>query len=888
MGQVYRATDTTLNRPVAIKILPDGFAADAERLARFEREAKTLASLNHPHIATIYTVEKSSGVHALIMELVEGDDLSQRIAHGPMPLGEALPIAKQIADALEAAHERGIVHRDLKPANIKVRPDGVVKVLDFGLAKALEPSPGSSIEATTLPTMAAQATHAGLVLGTPAYMPPEQAQGKSVDKVADVWAFGAVVYEMVTGRRAFAGSDASTTLARVIEREPDWTALPAATPPAIRRLLRRCLEKDRRRRLRDIGEARIAIEDALANHSDGEAPDRVVTRATQQRWLAVGGLMLVAGAAIALVAGRAMTDRSVPTRSQLAQFTIVPPPSQYVAINGLDSDLAIAPDGAFFVYVGGAARELMVRPLDRLEARPLDATRGARMPSISRDSRWVAFFAGEVNEVKKAPIGGGPAVALCRYEQGPRGATWISDDTLVFATSDPATGLLSVSSAGGEPRVLTRPDVKQGERDHLFPSTLPGGDAVLFTVLRDKGIENASVALLNLKTGERTALITGGSHAQYVEASPGAAQAGYIVYSASGTLRAVAFDPVTRQVRGDAVPVVERVMTMGSGAAEFAISRQGTLVYVPGGGQVGTGRSLVWLTRQGQEEPIKAPARAYTHPRLAPDDTRVALDVFDQEQDIWIWDLVRESMTRFTLDPGLDIYPTWTSDSRRLIFSSTRSGASNVYWQSADGTGTIEPLTSASEIQNPLSVTPDGAHLVVSVRTKTGSDLYQLRLDGSNHSHTPLVSTTFEEINGEISADGRWLAYQSNESGRNEVYVRPFPDVDAGRWQVSTSGGSQPLWARDGGELFFLDAGSNLMRVAVPKGSSFTPGPPAQILGTLAARFFTAGPGRTYDVSRDGQRFLMIRTGAAAEQASANIVVAMNWIEELNRLVPTR
>jgi len=397
--------------------------------------------------------------------------------------------------------------------------------------------------------------------------------------------------------------------------------------------------------------------------------------------------------------------------------------------------------------------------------------------------------------------------------------------------------------------------------------------------------------MVNLESGERTTLISGGTHGQYVEAASGADRLGYIVYAADGTLRAVRFDPVRRQVLGDPVTVVEPVMTMGSGAAQFTISEQGTLVYVTGSGEIGTSRSLVWLTRQGREEPLKVPTRAYTHPRLSPDGTRIALDVFDQEQDIWIWDVRRESLTRFTFDPGLDIYPTWTPDSRRIIFSSRRGGQPNLYWQTSDGAGKVDALTSAEIVQNPFAVTPDGTRVALSQRNATtGADLTLLSLDRPGQAPAPMVNSAFEDLNAEFSADGRWVAYQSNESGRNEVYVRPFPDVDSGRWQISTNGGSQPLWARTGKELFFLDGSNHLMAVVVTTAPSFSAGTPTTILDSLDSRYFTAGPGRTYDVSLDGQQFLWIRTSGRADQAStataANIVVAVNWVEQLKRLAP--
>ncbi len=885
MGKVWRARHRALGREDALKVLPEAFASDADRVARFEREAQVLASLNHPNIAHVYGLEHIDGANALVMELVDGPTLADRLARGAMPIAEVLPIAMQIAEALEAAHERGIVHRDLKPANVKLRSDGVVKVLDFGLAKTAD-AVSPNVDTSAAPTITAPATQLGLVLGTPPYMAPEQAQGKPVDKVADVWAFGVVLYEMLTGRRAFEADDVSTTIARVIEREPNWDALPAHTPLSIRQLLRRCVEKDRRRRLRDIGEARIAIEDHLTRGAVSSSERDVSPRVFRSRrsMVGIGAAMFLAGAIVAIIAAVVWRREPPASGAQAAQFTIVPPLSQSMSINGLDRDLAVSPDGRFVVYVGGVGRQLLVRTIDRLEATPLAGVSSARMPFVSADGRWIGFF--ESSELKKVPIAGGPPVSLTRYEQGPRGAILTSDGTLVFATSDPSTGLLALPQGAAEPRVLTKPETARGERDHLFPAMLPGDRDVLFTVIGDGAIDTAQIALLNLDTGERSTLIRGGTHAQYVEL-PGAASQGYIVYVADGTLRAVRFDPVKRQVLGDPVSVVERVMTMGSGAAQFAVSRQGTLVYVSGSGQIGANRSFVWRTRSGGEEPINAPVRAYTHPRISPDGTRIAVDVFDQEQDIWIWDVRREALTRLTFDPALETYPTWTPDSRRIIFFSTRTGVPNVYWQPADGAGPLEALTRDTSSQFPYSVTPDGTGLIHSQRTtKSGSDLSLLRLDRQGQPVTPLVATTFEELNGEIAPDGHWLAYQSNESGRNEVYVRPFPNVDSGRAQVSTTGGTQPLWSHSGSELFFIDGSNSLMGVTVRTTPAFSASNPHRIFG-LDARYYT-GPGRSYDVSSDGQRFLFIRTTVPNDQAAAstNMVVVLNWFDELKRLLP--
>jgi len=879
MGQVFRATDTTLSRHVAIKILPDAFASDPERLARFEREAKTLASLNHPHIAAIYGFEKSGGTHALVMELVEGEDMSQRIARGAIPLDEALPIARQIAEALEAAHEHGIIHRDLKPANIKVRPDGTVKVLDFGLAKAVDPTAGSSAAAMNSPTLSMHATQAGIILGTAAYMSPEQARGKSVDKRTDIWAFGVVLYEMLTGQRAFTGEEMSDVLAAVLRQDMDWGALPAATPSRLRRLLMRCLERDPRLRLRDIGEVRVEIDRAIAGAGDDTTEPRTTPTAPRGRTLVMGSAAFVAGVAVtALVAWALM--RPLPKTLRPTRFALTPPASQALAVNNTDRNLVLSADGGYLVYVAGPERQLMVRAIDALDAVPMRGVAGVRIPFLSPDGRWVGYFVD--GELRKVAIAGGPPVTLCPTIGAPRGASWGSDDTILFATSDPTAGLLRVAAAGGTPTVVTTPDAARGERDHLFPSVLPNGRAVLFTIASSND-ETAQVAVRDLTTGHTVTLIRGGSHAEYV--APG-----YLVYAVAGTLRAVRFDPETLGVLSDPVPVVEGMTTRTSGAAEFSVSGTGALAYVPGGA-TNDGRSLVWVTRRGHEEPVvAAPTRAYTYPRVSPDGSRVALDIRDQQQDLWIWDLARQTLTRLTDAPAEDQYPVWMPDSRSVIFTSARASVPNLYGQAANTTGTVARLTTNPTPQWPLSISPDGTRLIVrEPGPTTGNDLRVLRLDpaaplGTPGGQTePLLQRPFNEENGELSPDGHWLAYQSNESGRFEIAVRPFPDVDAGHWTISNSGGTSPLWARSGRELFYLDGAGAMTRVPIHTAPTFSAGIPTKVFDT---RYFNGGNGRSYDVSPDGQRFLMIK--ASATEQAPSMVVVLNWLEELKAKLPAK
>jgi eukaryotic-like serine/threonine-protein kinase len=914
MGEVYRAIDTNLGRPVAIKVLPEVFASDADRLARFEREAKTLAALNHPNIAQIYGLEKTGGIRALVLELVEGPTLADRIAQGPITVDEALPIAKQIAEALEAAHEQAIVHRDLKPANIKIRPDGTVKVLDFGLAKALEPMSVAGVDATASPTITSPAmmTGVGVLLGTAAYMSPEQARGKAADKRADIWAFGCVLYEMLTGRRAFEGEDAAQTLAFVMAREPEWTAVPASVPAPLRMLLTLCLEKDRGRRMTDIAVAQFLLSDkAGVSIARAPVPGLAPPFAWRRRlpWAIAG---LVGVPLVATVAWWA--PWRTPPFPQPVRFTIAPPAAQPFNLQGFYRNLAISPDGTRLVYVAGrgdvnevTGSELMVRAIDQLEAVPLRGIATVAFPFISPDGRWVGFFSvvgagsgvgGPGGDLKKISITGGPPQTLCQYHGTARGATWGPDDTIVFATNDPSTGLLSVPAGGGAPKVLTKPDAARGEQDHLFPSLLPGGRAVLFTISVAGGIENGQVAVLDLQTGQQKTLVRGGSDAQYVET-------GHLVYASAGTLRAVRFDPDRLEVLGDPVPVVERMTTLQTGAADFRISRQGTLVYVPGGSiAAGAMRSLVWVTREGREEPINAPPRTYASPRLSPDGTRVALDAFDQDNDIWIWDLGRETLTRLTFDPGADSSPNWAPDGRRIVFGSSRAGSigsvTNLFWQAADGTGTPERLTTSPNTQAPQSFSPDGKRLVLGeANPKTANDLLLLQIDGTPRREPPstsgnaignihpLIQTTFQETAGEVSPDGRWLTYYSNESGRNEVYVRPFPNVDGGRWQISVGGGTRPAWSRNGRELFYLAPGPGvnelMMAVPVQTTPTFSAGNPSKL---FEGPWYIGVEGRTYDVSPDGKRFLLIRDVSAQPSALPTITVVLNWFEELKRLVP--
>lgn len=922
MGEVYRARDTKLNRDVALKVLPEQFALDADRLARFKREAQVLASLNHQNIAAIHGFEEANGIQALVLELVEGPTLADIItgsglrtpgsrrdtaagptpevrrpkpgdaasAKGvPLPLEEALPIARQIADALEAAHEHGIVHRDLKPANIKLRPDGTVKVLDFGLAKAIE-GDANARDVSQSPTLSVAATRHGIILGTAAYMSPEQARGKPVDKRADIWAFGCVLYEILTGKRAFAGDDVPDTLAAILRGEPDWSALPANTPAAIQRLLRRALAKDPRERLPDIAVARFEIGDAIAAPqvqptSAIVAPHAASTpRRRREIFIAGGGVIVGAAIAVALAWNVLLRPTEQPRRT--TRFAIAGSENDQLSYTA-GHFVALSPDGIHLAYVANG--RLYLRALDQLESTPIRETEAgglvghARSPFFSPDGQWLGFW--QQGQLRKVSITGGASVTLSAVAQIPFGASWSPDDTILYGQG--LAGIWRVSGAGGAPEIILKVNAGQSASG---PQLLPGGQVVLFTLGTGTNSDDAQIVAYSLESGEQHVLIRGGTGARYVPT-------GHLVYVNRGTLLAVPFNPTALRVTGGPVPLVEGVMQAtaapfgrsGSGAAQFATALDGSLVYVPRTAQVER-RMLVWVDRQEREDPLLLEPRAYLYPRVSPDGTRVALDVRDQENDIWIWDFARTTLTRLTFSPSLDRSPAWAPDGRHVVFGSDREGQIGLFQRAADGTGTDERLTKMP-FAVPNALTPDGKSLVFLSRdadAKTGDNLGLLSMEGERPSK-PLLRTQFNERNGEISPDGRWMAYQSNESGQDQIFVRPFPDVDAGRWQISTAGGTRPLWSRDGRELFYLTEGGSVMAVAVQLRPTFSAGSPKTLLE--GPYFAGGGPfggnDRTYDVSPDGKRFLMIKSSPAFT-AAPRFIVVQNWFEELRQRVPAR
>ncbi|MEE8390896.1 MAG: protein kinase, partial [Anaerolineae bacterium] len=696
----YRAEDTNLSREVAIKVLPEQFTQDPQRLARFEREAKLLASLNHPNIAAIYGLEETEGVRFLALELVEGKTLAERVAKGPLPVEEALEVCRQIAEGVEAAHEKGVIHRDLKPANVKVTPEGKVKILDFGLAKAFEAeTPVTDISQS--PTLTEEMTRAGVILGTAAYMSPEQAKGEAVDKRADIFAFGCVLYELLTGKRTFDGKTITETLAKILEGEPNWVALPDTTPWRIQELLRRCLTKDVHTRLDSIGNVRTEIKLALQEPAT-QSPTVMVSTVQPPLWRKAIPWSITT--VVIVLAGVGFWTMTRPTPEPLSKFVITPPTTAPVRTGiGVGNELAISPDGRRIVYLATppGVLQLYVRSLDEFSATPIAGTEPASPnPFFSPDGESLAFFT-EDGQLKKVLLIGGTPITLCEVPRGGRTGSW-AEDTIVFSS---AGSLYRVSAAGGEPETLLALDTEKGEIAYRDPNILPGGQALLFTILSSTGNQ---IALLSLETGEQKVLLAG-RQARY-------APTGHLVYSLSeiGTLMAAPFDLATLEVTGDSVPLLQEVRQTTAAQVDYSFSSNGTLVYVPDSTDTSTTRMLVWVDRKGQEEPLAAEPQSYQSPRISPDGLRLAITVDDSgSSDVWIYDLEREILTRLTFDPAADHYPVWTPDGRRIVFDSGRVGGShNLFWKAADGTGQVERLATGPNNQTAYSFSSDGKRLV--------------------------------------------------------------------------------------------------------------------------------------------------------------------------------
>ena len=870
MGEVYRARDCRLGRDIAVKVLPEAFALDAERMARFEREAKLLASLNHPNIAHIYGLEESNGRRALAMELVEGCELGQRIKRPPLTLEEALPIARQIAEALEYAHERGIIHRDLKPANIKLTLDGQVKLLDFGLAKALEPDMLMD-DLQNSPTLTAAATRVGMLLGTAAYMSPEQARAKTVDRRADIWAFGCVLYEMLSGTSPFSGDTTSDTLAAVIRAEPDWSLLPAAVPARIRELLKRCLQKDPKQRLQAIGEARIAIDTVIASDSEGTTAEPSANRPLWRTMLPWG----VAVSAALLTSALAYL-RPSPETPQVMQLSLaLPRPMSGILDPNPGSPFAISPDGsqvAFAASDSGRPSQLFLLPLDRRTAIPIPDTENAVQPFFSPDGQWIGFFA--LGRLRKVSLRGGPAVDLADAPV-PHGANWAADGSIIYAPNF-SSGLMQVPAGGGTPQSLTTPNDKESEVSHRWPQVLPGGKAVLFTIqlTTQTTYDDSRIAILSLKTRKWHTLLEGGSYARYVSS-------GHVVFARKGSLIAVPFDLRRLEVAGQPVPIVDGLVTTAvtSGGAEYDITPTGLLAYVPGTARAPEA-SLLWVDRHGTAKKLAAALNNYSHPRISPDGKLMAVQIHSNgPSDIWIYDFARHSLTRFTF-LGNNSEPVWTADGKKVIYRSIK-GNPSFQWRAADGSGTEEtllPLSFDAIASVPSSVSPDGRVLLYSHRGPTSVSLtYALSLDGRGVSRA-YSQTNNQMVDAQFSPDGHWVAYTSNESGRQEVYVQPFPG-SGGKWMISIDGGSWPRWARNGRELFYLNE-NKMMSVGIETKPTFKAATPRFLFQNGSLDLLG-----DYDVAPDGEHFVMI-TQEDANATPDELNVVLNWTEDLKRRAP--
>src|SRR5262245_24887589 len=882
MGEVYRARDTKLDRDVAIKVLPELFVSDPERVARFQREATTLAALNHPHIGGIYGLEEADGVRALVLELVDGPTLADRIAQGPIPLDEALPIARQIAEALEAAHEQGIIHRDLKPANIKLRPDGTVKVLDFGLAKALEPMSAASPMVTASPTITTPAmmTGIGMILGTAAYMSPEQARGRATDKRSDVWAFGCVLYEMLTGRRVFDGEETTAMIAAVVKIEPDWNAFPSDVPTHIRKIVQRCLAKDRKARIPDLSVARFMFDETTAAAATDAASTRPRPTRVLRLWQAATALLLlttIAGPVTSLLRARSPA---------VTRFIVSPPEgTTFFAAGRRATGAAISPDGlklAFTARDASGKALLWVRSLDSVTAQPLIGTDDASFPFWSPDSRFIGYSA--PGKLMKIAASGGPPQTLCAFSTTTivgRGGAWNRDGVIVF-NNGPGQPLFRVSSAGGQPSPVG--NLANGQNALGFPSFLPDGDHVLYHATASTPTVSG-LHVMSLDTGESKRLLEADTSGIY------ASQGGYLLFVRQGTLLAQTFDPKTLAFLNEPFPIAEHVESGAvAGLVTFSVSENGMLSYGIGSGEAADVQ-MVWLDRQGKQSETVGPPGNYRGIDLSPDGTRVAAHRHDGNGgDIWITELSRGTTSRFTFDAQDSSSPVWAPDARRIDHGSFRNGKGGLYQKLSNGTGPEEKLLESDVATLPVSWSPDGQSIVYSVLDpKASTDQWMLPLSG-DRKPVPLLHMSFQESHGQVSPNGKWLAYYSNETGRTEVYVQSFPQ-GTGKWQVSTNGGVFPRWRRDGRELFYMSQALHGKMMAVDvksSGSAFEATAPKELFDPVYLNLSHAGPYHTYAVSPDGQRFLIPRSPSTDQQTTAPIVVVLNWMEELKQREPVK
>jgi eukaryotic-like serine/threonine-protein kinase len=861
MGEVYRARDTRLDRTIAIKVLPPHLADSPELRERFEREARTIASLNHPHICTLYDIGHQDGTDFLVMEYLEGETLAQRLVKGPLPLNQVLQFSIEIADALDKAHRKGITHRDLKPGNIMLTKSGT-KLLDFGLAKLKQEVAPANVQPSQLPTANEPLTAQGSIVGTLQYMAPEQLEGKEVDARTDIFAFGAVVYEMATGKRAFEGKSQASLIAAILEREPPaMCSLQPMTPLALDRVVKRCMAKEPDNRWQSANDLTNELKWVAESGSQITSLPTAAAKGILTRWR---GALLWSGLCVLLAAVTGLAVWNLrPSPKPVTRTVITLPPGDRLA-GPANTSLALSPDGKQLAYaaIRGASQQLYLRAMDSLESRPVPGTDGAVNPFFSPDGQWIGFSAG--GKLKKISVSGGAAVTL--VDAGTFGGSWGSQGTIVFA---PGGSLLQVPDSGGAPQPLTH--LEKSEGNHIWPEFLPGGKAVLFTAAGNSAA-GIQIAVQSLATGQRRNLVQGGTQPRY-------AASGHLIYAqAGGTLMAVPFDPQRLEIKGTPVPVVEGVaLSLAFGSTQYSVSNTGSLVYVSG--SQANQRRMVWVSRNGAEQPLSAPPQAYEIVRLSPDGRRVAVELGEQ---LWLYDLARDTLTRFTFEGTRNQNPVWTPDGKRIAFFLTKEGPTNLFWQLADGSGGLERLSTSQYTQIPMSWSPDGQLLAFNESNpKTQYDIWVLQMSG--HKAQPFLQTPFNEGGATFSPDGHWLAYVSNESGRPEVYVQPYPGP-GGKYQISTEGGTEPAWNHNGKELFYR-SGNKMMALEVATQPGFVAGKPHMLFeGQYFANDWPQ-VSTVYDVSADGQRFLMVK---AAEQASSatQINVVLNWFEELKQKVP--
>jgi Tol biopolymer transport system component len=857
MGEVYRARDLTLNRDVAVKIVNHELCAHPDSRARLQREARALAALAHPHIAAVHEYGESDSGCYIAMEYVPGEPLNVLLAREHFRPRAALGIAVQIAGALEAAHDKGLVHRDLKPANIRLTPDGIVKVLDFGLARQIEG--GDDVAATG----SGFVSRVGEVVGTPAYMSPEQARGHIVDRRTDIWSFGCVLYELLASRQAFSGPTSTDLLVAILEREPEWLHLPDDTPLIARRLLRRCLEKDVARRIRDIGDVRLELEEALTPAGAvATLESRTEVTAGRRGWAMVAALLVAGGALGALLWSTLSPSRAATAPiGPLARFVVpLPGDTQFVVTDF--PTLAISPDGAFVAYTAtrGDRTQLFLRPLNAHESTPVPGSANAVSPFFSPDSQWIAFFAD--GKLKKMPVAGGPPIIVCDATIG-FGGSWGADGTILFAPA-PGSPLWRVPSAGGTPVRLTQLNAERGEFSHRWPEFLPDGRTVLYTIGIKGSWDDAEIVAESLETGSRQRLVEGGTHPRYLTS-------GHLLYVRNGAAWVVPFDAERLRVGGPPVRVLDDVLVSFDGAGQIGVSPRGTLIYIAGSA-FEPPRRLITLDASGETSPLAAAPGAYAGPRLSPEGRRIVVSIAGAVEEVWLYDIGSGRLEQLTFE-SVNRAPIWTPDGKRITFSSNRAGALNLFLMDADGLTTPERLTTSDNLQLPGAWSPDGAVLAyVEHHPQTGRDIWLLRHEHRNRPGDRFTDSAFDETAPAFSPDGRWLAYVSNQSGRNEIWVRAV-DASSPATMISSEGGSEPVWSRNGRELFYR-AGDRLMGVGFIAGSP----PRAGALRVVFDGPFEPGTAdrANYDVGPGAQQFVMLG-GSGQSATPGEFHVLLNW-----------